>query len=77
MPSMSQHDTSPKKPRTQFTPKQLRHLEEKFLENQFPNAKDREAIANELDLTQQHIQVIMKCILCILLNAQHHKLSFP
>lgn len=46
-----------KKTRTQFTPKQILHLEEKFLENQFPSAREREAIANELNLTTQHIQV--------------------
>ena len=46
-----------KKPRTVFTPKQLLHLEEEFLKNQFPNMDQRKQIAKDLDLTQQHIQV--------------------
>ena len=32
-------------------------MEQKFLENQFPSSKEREAISKELDLTQDHIQV--------------------
>ncbi|XP_019864471.1 PREDICTED: homeobox protein ceh-8-like isoform X2 [Amphimedon queenslandica] len=48
---------SPKKTRTQFSPKQLVYLEECFLKNRFPSAKERESIAEELDLTTQHIQV--------------------
>ena len=55
----SQQDKSSKKPRTQFLPKQLYRLEEKFLENQFPNGKEREDIAKELELTPHHIQVIL------------------
>ena len=46
-----------KKPRTQFTPKQLMYLEDKFAEERFPTLKDREDMAKELDLTQMHIQV--------------------
>ena len=53
-----QNPPSQKKSRTQFTPRQLFYLEEKFLENQFPSSKEREAISKELDLTQHHIQVI-------------------
>ena len=49
--------SSVKKPRTVFTPKQLLHLEEEFLKNQFPNMEQRRQIAKALDLTQQHIQV--------------------
>lgn len=52
-----QHPLPQKKSRTQFTPKQLFYLEEKFLENQFPNFKERVAISKELDLTQHHVQV--------------------
>ena len=55
----SQQDKSSKKPRTQFLPKQLYRLEEKFLENQFPNGKEREDISKELELTPHHIQVII------------------
>lgn len=46
-----------KKPRTVFTPKQLLHLEEEFVKNQFPSMEQRKQIAKDLDLTQQHIQV--------------------
>ena len=43
--------------RTIFTPKQLYYLEEKFLENHFPDADQREAIASHVGLTTQHVQV--------------------
>ena len=43
--------------RTVFTPQQLYYLEEKFVENQFPDADQRERIASHLNLTLQHIQV--------------------
>ena len=43
--------------RTVFTPQQLYYLEERFLENQFPDADQRELIATHLNLTSQHIQV--------------------
>ena len=56
-PYHQQSSETTKKPRTQFTPKQLYYLEEKFEKNRFPNAKEREAIAKELDLTLNHIQV--------------------
>ena len=46
-----------KKPRTVFTPKQLLHLEEEFLKNQFPNVEQTKKIAKALDLTQQCIKV--------------------
>ena len=52
-----QNPPSQKKSRTQFTPRQLYYLEEKFLTNQFPTSKEREIISKELDLTQHHIQV--------------------
>ena len=51
-----------KKPRTVFTPRQLLHLEEEFVKNQFPNMEQRKKIAKTLDLTQQHIQVCV-CVL--------------
>ena len=63
-----------KKPRTVFTPRQLLHLEEEFVKNQFPNMEQRKKIAKTLDLTQQHIQVcvcvlvhvrVYVCVLCI------------
>lgn len=57
LPSLSYQMESSKKPRTQFTPKQLCHLEEIFEKNRFPNAKERGAIAKELNLTLNHIQV--------------------
>ena len=43
--------------RTTFTPRQLYYLEEKFVENQFPDADQRERIASHIDLTTHHIQV--------------------
>lgn len=43
--------------RTVFTPQQLYYLEERFVENQFPDADQRETIASHLNLTSQHIQV--------------------
>ena len=43
--------------RTVFTPQQLYYLEERFVENQFPDADQREKIATHLNLTSQHIQV--------------------
>ena len=43
--------------RTVFTPQQLYYLEERFVENQFPDADQRERIASHLNLTSQHIQV--------------------
>ena len=46
-----------KKPRTQFTPKQLIYLEDRFAENDLPTFKDREDMARELNLTQMHLQV--------------------
>ena len=49
-----------KKPRTVFAPKQLLHLEEEFVKNQFPNMEQRKQIAKDLDLTQQHIQVCLE-----------------
>ena len=51
-----------KKPRTQFTPKQLIYLEDRFAHNMLPTIKDREDMARELDLTQMHIQV--SCLCC-------------
>lgn len=60
-----------KKPRTVFTPKQLLHLEEEFLKNQFPNMEQRKRIAKELDLTQQHIQVgpsTADCNMCAIIG---------
>ena len=53
----SDNGSAIKKPRTVFTPKQLLHLEEEFVKNQFPNMEQRKQIAKDLDLTQQHIQV--------------------
>lgn len=55
---------SVKKPRTVFTPKQLLHLEEEFVKNQFPSMEQRKQIAKDLDLTQQHIQVRTSTNLC-------------
>ena len=45
--------------RTTFTPQQLYYLEEKFVQNQFPDADQREKIAGEINLTMHHIQVIL------------------
>ena len=43
--------------RTVFTPKQLYYLEEKFVENQFPDVDQRESIASHVGLTVHHVQV--------------------
>ena len=43
--------------RTHFTPQQIYKLEQFFLKNQFPTAKDRENLAKELQLSAKHIQV--------------------
>lgn len=52
-----------KKARTQFSPKQVVHLEEMFSENQFPNARQRDEIAEKLDLSVQNVQVIIQTFL--------------
>ena len=62
----SESGSALKKPRTVFSPKQLLHLEEEFVKNQFPNMEQRKQIAKDLDLTQQHIQVGGHCLLAIL-----------
>lgn len=46
-----------KKSRTQFSPSQLLHLEKSFSKNPLPSSKEREQIANRLELTPKHIQV--------------------
>ncbi len=51
--------------RTVFTPQQLYYLEERFVENQFPDADQRETIAAHLNLTSQHIQVLLIIITTI------------
>ena len=60
--SSSQGESSePKKAatrRTIFTPQQLYYLEERFVQNQFPDADQRERIASHLNLTSQHVQVL-------------------
>lgn len=45
--------------RTIFTPQQLFYLEEKFVEDQFPDAEQRERIASHVNLTSHHVQVII------------------
>ena len=59
--SVSKQDFSTlKKSRTQFSPKQLLYLEERFIKNHFPSSKERSKIAKKLELTPQHIQVAQK-----------------
>ena len=50
--------------RTVFTPQQLYYLEERFVENQFPDADQRERIATHLNLTSQHVQVEFNITMC-------------
>lgn len=53
--------------RTVFTPQQLYYLEERFVENQFPDTDQRERIASHLNLTPHHVQVYI-CCRCRLLS---------
>jgi hypothetical protein len=55
--SDSKGDDFPRRTRTHFTPTQLASMEEKFMENQYPDLKAREEIAKQLKLQEMQVQV--------------------
>lgn len=46
------------KSRTMYSPHQVCFLEERFVEQDFPNKKQREDIAKKIEMTEHHVQVI-------------------
>ena len=67
--SDSKGDDFPRRTRTHFTPTQLASMEEKFMENQYPDLKAREEIAKQLKLQEMQVQVcVMRVVygsLCV------------
>ena len=54
-----------KKQRTIYSPQQVCYLEEKFGEQNFPNKVERKKIADYLQISEQHVQVITLSLLSV------------